>query len=338
MKYSKFILSTTIALFVVFGFVAKSALAMTIEPPDFNLTVNPGDTIKDVLHISNENSYPVTLEPKTLNFMAQPGDETSGIPLFYPADEVKNGHELAPWITLDSKGVITIPPRQRINISFTISIPKDAQPGGHFGAIHVGTLKQDQMFNGANIGILAQTSALIFVRVNGDVRDTMTIENFFSTKTAYTHLPADFAMRLSNEGTTHLIPVGNIFITDMLGRQVASLQVNGDDKRRVLPSSVRRFETSWTHKRLPKSASEFTQEWRNFAFGHYTATLVLNYGDPGAQKLISAVTDFWVFPWMAVASALLVLFLIILGVRFVAKRFERNIIRRYESQKRQGKF
>ncbi len=334
MKSSKFLISALLALSVLLGLTAKSALAMTIEPPDFNLIVNPGDMIKDVLHISNENSYPITLEPTTLNFMAEPGDETSGVPSFYPADEVKNGHELAPWIKLDLEGPITIPAKKRINITFTIAVPENAQPGGHFGAIHVGTLHEGQLFEGANVGILAQTSALIFVRVNGDARDSLSIENFFTKQAVYSRLPADFVMRLSNSGTTHVIPVGNIFITDMLGRQVASLEINSEDKRRVLPSSVRRFDATWLRKRLPKSASEFTQEWRNFAFGHYTATLVLNYGDPGAQKLISSATDFWVFPWMALGSVLFVIILIVLVILFLTKRFERSVIRRYETTKR----
>lgn len=324
-------------LFAAFGLAAKTARAMTIEPPSFNLTVNPGDEIKDVLHITNENSYPVTLQPKLLNFMAAPGDETSGAPSFYPADEVKNGHELAPWITLESTNAVTIPPRSRVNIPFTIDVPKDARPGGHFGAIHVGTLHESQNFDGVNVGVLAETSALIFVRVNGDVRDDLSIASFGTDQTTYTHLPANFAIRLQNQGTTHLIPVGNIFITDALGRQVASLQVNGDDLRRVLPDSIRRFDLSWSRKRLPKDASEFIQEWSNFALGRYTATLVLNYGDPGAQKLISAVTDFWVFPWMVLLGLLLFLAALALLIRYLGRRYNRMIISRYETMKKQGK-
>jgi hypothetical protein len=218
-----------------------------------------------------------------------------------------------------------------------MNVPNDAQPGGHFGAIHVGTLQESQKESGSQIGVKAATSALIFVRVNGDTRDELAVESFFSDSRLYTRLPADFTIRLSNGGTTHLIPVGNIFITDALGRQVASLEVNGNEKRRVLPGSIRRFEESWSRKRLPASASEYAQQWRNFAFGRYTATLVVNYGDTGPQKLISSTTDFWVIPWMVFATILVAATLIFLLARALLRSYERGVISRYESRKRQGK-
>ncbi len=337
MQKKKIILTTLLALLAVFGAAAHSARAMTISPPDFNLTVNPGDVIKDVLHLYNEDPYAITLRPKLLNFTFRPGDETSGSPDFYPADEIKNGHELASWVMLEDDRAFTIASGQSLNIPFTITVPKDAEPGGHFGAIHVGTLQETAVPGSPQIGVMAAASALVFVRVNGDIRDDLSVESFFASKAAYAHLPADFTLRLANNGTTHVIPVGNIFITDMFGRQAASLEVNGEDLRRILPGSIRRFDESWMRKRLPKSASEFVQQWRNFAIGRYTATLVVNYGDAGQQKLLSAATTFWVFPWMAILSLLLALSLIFLVARLLAKRYERNVISRYESRKRQGK-
>ncbi|MFA5854256.1 MAG: hypothetical protein WC866_04180 [Patescibacteria group bacterium] len=337
MKINSLLASTFLALIAVFGFATRSAHAMTISPPDFNLTVNPGDVIRDVLHVYNEDPYPVSLKPSLQNFTFRSDDETSGSPDFYPADEVRNGHELADWITIEDDKAFTIGSGERVNISFTMTVPNDAQPGGHFGAIHVGTLQESQKDDGAQIGVKAAASALIFVRVNGDTRDELAVQSFFSNSRLYTRLPADFTIRLSNGGTTHLIPVGNIFINDTFGRQVASLEVNGSDKRRVLPGSIRRFEESWSRKRLPKTTSEYVQQWRNYAFGHYTATLVVNYGDGGAQKLISSTTDFWVIPWMVFVTILVVTTLLILLLRAILRRYERNVINRYESRKRQGK-
>lgn len=337
MQSKTILTSALLALIAVFGLATRSAEAMTISPPDFNLTVNPGDVIEDVLHVYNEDPYAITLKPSLLNFTFRPGDESSGSPEFYPAGEARNGHELAEWITLKDDKPFTIGSGERVNLAFTLKVPEDAQPGGHFGAIHVGTLQDAQKLDGPKIGVMAATSALIFVRVNGETRDELAVESFFSNSRLYTRLPADFTIRVSNGGTTHLIPVGNIFITDIFGRQVASLEVNGDDKRRVLPGATRRFEESWLKKRLPKSVSEYVQEWRNFAFGRYTATLVLNYGDAGQQKLLSATTDFWVIPWMVLATVIGGLALLILLLRLTLRRYERSIINRYESRKRQGK-
>lgn len=325
------------ASLAIFGFGVRTASAMTISPPDFNLTVSPGDVIRDVLHVYNEDPYPVTLKPSLLNFTFSPDDETSGSPQFYPAEEVRNGHELADWITIEDNKAFTINSGERVNVPFTMKIPKTAQPGGHFGAIHVGTLQEERKEDGPQIGVKASASALIFVRVNGDVRDELAVDSFFSNSKLYTHLPADFTIRLSNGGTTHLIPVGNVFITNTFGRQVASLEMNGDEKRRVLPGSIRRFEESWAHRRLPKTASELIQELRNFAFGRYTATLVVNYGDGSAQKLISSTTTFWVIPWMLLGAGIVITLLFVFSVRWGLQRYERKVIDRYETKKRQGK-
>jgi hypothetical protein len=329
--------SLFLTLLVILGFAPRSAHAMTISPPDFNITASPGDSIRDVLHVYNEDPYPVTLKPSLLNFTFSPNDEVSGSPEFYAAGEIRNGHELADWIVIEDDKAFTIGSGERVNIPFTITVPKDAQPGGHFGAIHIGTLQESQKEDGPQIGVKASTSALLFVRVNGDTRDELAVNSFFSNSRLYTRLPADFTIRLSNGGTTHLIPVGNIFITNTFGRQVASLEVNGSDKRRVLPGSIRRFEESWMHRRLPKSASEFVQEWRNFAFGKYTATLVINYGDGGAQKLVSSTTSFWVIPWMILAAFATVVLLLSLALRWVMRRYEHAVIERYESKKHQAK-
>ncbi len=333
MKATAYIASAFLASLAVLGFSPRFASAMTISPPDFNLSTSPGDVIRDVLHVYNEDPYPVTLKPTLLNFTFHSGDETSGAPEFYAANETRNGHELAEWVQLENDEAFTIGSGERVNIPFTLTIPKNAQPGGHFGAIHLGTMQETPSGDGAQIAVNAKASTLLFVRVSGDVREDLAIESFFSQKRVYARLPAEFTIRVSNEGTTHLIPVGNIFLTNAFGRQVASLEVNGSEKRRVLPGGIRRFEASWLRTHLPKGAPEYVQQWKNFAFGRYTATLALNYGTADAQKLVTATTDFWVLPWMAFATVLVFVAAAFLAVRQLLKSYERRVISRYESKK-----
>lgn len=306
---------------------------MTIMPPSFDFTVNSGDEIKDVLRVYNEDPYAVTLQPKLYNFSFTAGDETEGAPDFYPADETRDGHELVPWITLESDEAFTLAPEERFNIPFTIRIPEDAQPGGHFGAIHLGVVLEKKESAEPAVGVLAATSALIFVRVGGDVRDELVIRGFTSDRADYTSLPAVFTVRAENTGTTHLRPTGNIFITDAFGRQVASLRVN-PEFRSVLPGGIRRFEAAWFRRRLPPETSEYARQWRNFAFGKYTATLTLTYGPQ--NQVVSDAVDFWVMPWMVVLTLLAGLVAAVLAVRSGIAAYDRLVIRRYEASKRRG--
>ena len=335
MPVKKLLTVALLAFSAVFGVAIRDGRATTISPVDFNFIVSPGDVIHDVLHVYNEDPHPVTLKPQVFNFTFRPDDEFQGAPDFYPAEAVRSGHELAAWIALRDDEPFTIAPRARVDIPFTIEVPKTAQPGGHFGAIHISLFQDARAREGSGVGIVAAASALVFVHVNGEARSELSVTQFSADRYVHTRLPADFTIRIANGGTTHLIPVGTIIITDVFGRRVASLPVNADDKRRVLPGATRRFNASWFRTRMPYGLSEYVAEWQNFALGPYTATLVLQYEDAGQKRLLSAETGFWVVPWMVVLTGLLCSVLFLLSGRALLGKYERRVIARYEAKKRQ---
>ncbi len=320
-------------------FAPKMTQAMTISPPSLDFTLNPGDIIADVVQVYNEEGAPFKIQPTAVNFYVREGDEVTGSPDFFPADETRQGYELAPWIELGTEPVI-IGAGERVNVPFQIRVPKDAPPGSRFGAIQILASKPDDIAGptDSNVAIERGTTVLIFVRVTGDLRDELVVSGFAAQKEVLSHLPADFTVRLTNGGTTHQRPTGNVIIEDMWGRQVASLVVNpGPQFRSVLPGSSRRYDVSWARKKLPAETGEYMQQIRNFAFGKYTATLLINYGSATQQKSLTAVTTFTVIPWMALATYAGAGLLALLVVVFGAKGYNRLIIRRYESSKKQQK-
>jgi hypothetical protein len=167
----------------------------------------------------------------------------------------------------------------------------------------------------------------MLVRINGAVDDTMVITRFGGDKLVYTSLPVDFHTRIENRGNIHLRPTGNIFVTNIFGKQVSSMQVNGDF-RTILPKSARRFDTTWISHTVQAGVSELTKEWRNFAFGRYEATLVLNYGP--SNKIITATYSFWVIPWLLLIIMLGGLLILIFGLIFGLKGYNKSVIKKYE--------
>ena len=315
-----------------FGLAPMAARALTISPPTFDFTVSPGNTIKDVVRVLNESDEAIVITPEAFNFTAK--EEVQGSPDFYPADEERNGYELAPWIKFPRESV-TIEARKNFNLEYSIEVPENAQPGGHFGAIHLKVSKPGQTAEeGATVSVQGVTSSLIFVRVTGDLTEELNVAQFAGEQVMYTHLPVDLNLRVENKGTVHLRPVGNVFITNMFGRQVASLDVN-PTMRSVLPASARRFEISWFKRRVADGASELTKEIKNFAFGKYTATLVLNYGLD--NKVAGASYDFWVIPWQALLLILGVLLAVAFILKYAVRGYNSMVIRRYEALKRQPK-
>ena len=83
---------------------------------------------------------------------------------------------------------------------------------------------------------------------------------------------------------------------------------------------------------MDKSASEWANEWNNFAFGYYSAELNATYG--AGNTLVTAHTSFWVFPWMVSLVGLIVLIIIVLILRVLVINYNKSIIRKYTQGQR----
>jgi len=308
--------------------VPRSADALTVSPPWFDYQLNPGDVQLGVINMTNEEGAPITIYPILANFTSK--DDEGGAPDFYPADENPYGQALAPWITVDPTP-ITIEPGKRVSVPFSINVPADGvQPGGHYGAIMLSTQPPDVQ---SGIGVGQQVGALILIRVAGDVREVGRIAEFGyeNPEPWYRHLPVDFFLRFENSGNTHLRPVGNLFIKNWYGRQVAALPVN-EGFNSVLPNSIRRFRFGWQLHDLDSATSELKKEWSNFAFGKYTATLVITYG--ANNNIVTEERVFYVWPWqlLSILGGAVIVALILLWL--LKRAYEHSVISSYERRKK----
>jgi hypothetical protein len=297
---------------LVLGFAPLGASALTISPPLMEFDARPGDSLVDVVKLYNETQDQMTLTASVQNFKAM--GET-GTPEFTNAAAATG---LSSWIKIDET-TVTLAPGERKSVLFTVAVPGDAEPGGHFagilwaagGATAEGT---------SGVGLIAKTGTLVLVRVAGLVSETGRIVEFGTDKASYDYLPATFGIRFENTGNVHLKPAGTIEVKNMWGNKVASMMVNGD-LANVLPDSIRKFDASWQKTASLPGASEWQKERENFAWGKFTATVVLNYGVGG--QVVTAQTSFWVFPWRVtlfyVVLFVLVLLILVQGIKMYNK-------------------
>lgn len=306
------------------------ASALTFSPPTFDFSANPGDTLNDAVRLYNDGPEPVTIRIEALNFTSKAGDETSGVPEFYPADETRDGHGLAPWITFINKEVV-LKPGERGSAFFEIKVPSDAGPGSYFGAA-VATSVTPQSEQG--VGVIGNTAILLLLKVNGDVVEKADLTSFTAAPTISDSLPVKFEVRIQNSGSVHLRPFGDVRIKDVLGRTVAVVPINRLEFKSVLPGGARRYSAEWVRKELPDGASAWERQMKNFALGPYTAELSMEYGL--RRELLTARARFWVFPWLAIAAGAAGiaagLALIVGFLRWYRKR----IIAQLEKRKTQG--
>lgn len=258
---------------------AQDSLAITVTPPFFNLTMNPGDYWSSVIKVVNTNPAPLTIQAIPASFT--PTNE-EGYGAFTPAEK-PNAAEIARWIEVLSGKETVIQPGQVGEIRFAIQVPKDASPGGHYGAILIG--QGAGSITGNGMGISSLVSSLLFARVTGNVVEQGRIREFYISNTHPSRPSGQFTFRFENEGNVHLQPQGNIEIKNMWGQDRGNILINQEtDFGNVLPKSIRKFAYDW-------SAQD-----AYFDIGRYTATLTLAFGAEGRQNATATIV-FWVVPW-----------------------------------------
>ncbi len=196
----------------------------------------------------------------------------------------------------------------RVRIPVSVSIPKNAEPGGLYGSVIVSTMSKAGD-TGDNTGVVStnpiftRIAVLIFIKIKGEVKEDGKLVDFSLTQNKKIVSGTDniiFNLFFKNDGNIHLNPKGTIVIENMLGSTVGSIDV---EPWYAMPKSLRFREVSWKPK---------------FLFGKYTATASIMRGYGELKDEISYT--FWAIPWKLF---LIVLVLVIAVVIFVRKSYRK---------------
>lgn len=266
---------------ITFGSIifAEEGVSIGISPVSFELTGKAGEVIENYIKVGNYSSQEM-LGVRMVTEDIAPSDEGGGV-VVEPADT--ESYSLASWVSFDPVE-FTLNPGEEKFVKFTIAIPGNAEPGGHYGSVLAGT-KAVAGPGSTGAALVQRVGALVLLTVPGQMREMLLTKNF--TAPGYSEYgPINFSIRFENQGSTHVRPTGLITITDFFGRKVIDLQF---PQRNILPDSIRQYGATWNKKWL----------WG----GKYTATLSGNYGVSNTPFSPSVIT-FWVFPWKIGAVAL----------------------------------
>lgn len=304
--------------------LAQSGQAFSITPPLLELQANPGETLTTEIKLTNLSNDELLIKTQFNDFGAK---NESGEPNIIFDDNQNTPYSLRQWLTPPTP--FKIGSKETKVVKFPITIPKNAEPGGHYAVIRfTGTTPEMEE---SGVSLSASIGSLVLLQVAGDVKEKTSITEFFSATPQFSKSsffesgPIGFVTRLKNEGNVHSKPTGTIEITDMFGRKVTSARVNGDPAdskntpKSVLPQSIRKFEQT-----LP-------DQW---LFGKYEAKLNLSYGQ-NQPPLTSSVT-FWVIPYKLIGLALLAITALFFGLRFALRRYNAHIIAKAQAGKSGG--
>ncbi len=319
-------------LVIVIASIASPVFALTVSPARVEITGDPGAKLEGEIELFNEQEGARTFYTSFENF--EPSGDT-GAPHFIGA---KDG--LATWI--NSKSKVILESGNRTIIPYSITIPKNAEPGGHFAAIFFGS-QEPGIQGGGQVSVGGKIGVLILLRVSGDVEEGGGLLEFNTKEKQrfFTTLPIAFTYRLNNTGGDRVVPLGEIKIKNTVQYTSAKLLANKNEGS-VLPGSARKFEVLWGQEiQKPTNSKEeiaipgffemVGQQWNNFHFGWYTAKLNITWG--ATNQIARASYNFFVIPWQLLIIVLIIASIIGFLGKIALKKYNRWIIAQAQQQK-----
>ncbi len=246
-------------------FLPFEVSAVSVSPLRQMVIIDPGSAQVVSITVENDTDETVAIVPNVDAFTI---DSTTGRAQFGATDAAVQ------WVHAEPQEVI-LKAKEKENISFTISVPPDAAPGGHYLALFAQT-KQDNQ----HVAVGTRIGSLLFLTVSGDVREELVIEQFAPEALSVFTSPVTLHVRLRNTGNTHVQPKGYVSVYTMANKEILRVPVNASE-RKVLPGGLFKEDVV-----VPLD---------NVYGGRATAHLDVRYGITDQTNRSTAI--FWFIPW-----------------------------------------
>lgn len=274
-----------------------------VGPGKVEVEIKPGETVVRYLSITNRIS-----DKRSFKLLVEDiagGTDGRSVQLL---GEERGPYTLRDYISFPET-TFTLGLGERAKIPVTITIPPDAEPGGHYGSVLVTTVQESategsDTMQGMRSPIIARIGALFFVTVPGDIERAGETKNVTLIGKPWwiEKGPITLGITFENTGSLHLNPYGELRVTNMFGEEVGNMEI---DPWFVLPKSLRTREITWD---------------REFLLGRYKAEVLINRGYEDIVDTKQVV--FWVLPWKIIGGIFIVIFIIFFTLRTFFRMFE----------------
>jgi hypothetical protein len=258
------------------------------ERPFFTLEADPGTTLRDKVSVSNLSGEPMTFRLYGADAYNTPRDGGFAV---RGADE-KNT-DVGSWVRL-ARSSLTVPARTRADIPFTVTVPADASPGDHPGAIVALDTHVDTTAGDVRVGVRRAVGARIHLRVAGPGLSALSVEHVTVGHTGPLFpgtgdSEATIRYTLVNRGNVSLTPRLAVTAKGLFGRTLL------DRRARTLPLEL-----------LPGQRVELTEHWAG-APQLDRVTVRLRVTAAGGDVDETGSASYLALPWAAVGLVLALL-------------------------------
>ncbi len=166
--------------------------AMSVSPPRFELSAEPGQTVRAVFELTNASSLAATLEFATGEWELAPD---GGV---LTSKELKPG-SCRPWVAIE-RPKFTLRPRSRLRYRFEVTPPPEAQPSEcRFAILVSGSDLRVSPDDNVSFPVGAQIAIIVYVAV-GDVKPELRIVKADVVELAGVQTPV---VMVENKGAAH---------------------------------------------------------------------------------------------------------------------------------------
>ncbi len=301
---------------------AAEGFNVITSPLPIKIATTPGQTVETSLRIKSQNPKPEGIKVGLMKFK---GNGTTGQPDLL---DITSKDTFASWVTF-TPSQFTAQPGVWNTVNMTIKVPQDASLG-YYLAVTFSLSNEPGAAKVTNLKGSAATLVLLDVK-NDNEKRSLKLVDFSADHKLYEYLPANFNVKVRNNGNIYIPPAGNIFITRG-DKTVDTIDFNAAGGS-VLPDSVRVFKQPWNNgfplfkdrlvngKPVTDSNGKLKQDLKwNFAqankfrFGKYTAKLLIAYDDGKRDVPIESTLTFWVIPWKIILVLIVIVAVLGYGV------------------------
>ncbi|WP_406494002.1 DUF916 domain-containing protein [Streptomyces sp. NBC_00846] len=262
------------------------ATAQAGQRPYFYLSADPGATLDDKVTVTNK-----TDRPQTFRLYAADAYNTARDGGFAVRAQNEKQHSVGAWARTD-RDRVTVRPHGSVTVPLTITVPEDAEPGDHPGALVALDERIDPADAGAvAVGIRKAVGARIYLRVNGPTMPALSVDDV-RVEHSQPLVPgtgksrAVISYTLHNRGNVTLNPKVALRAEGLFGRTLLARDL------KKIPSEL-----------LPRQRVRLTEQWAGapqLEWGEIKVTA------SARDTRESAAAPYFALPWL-VAGVLLVI-------------------------------
>lgn len=290
---------------------AQSGADISYSPITEYLTIGLGESARGNVRVSNPGSNYMDYEVLIRPFTSIP--EEPGVPRPMSTQKAATyPYDASSWFSF-SINSFRLDPLGAQEFEYNINVPADVEPGGYYAGIFFKDVSEKNLEeDSSSVGATLVGGPIFLIRVPGEITESIEVIEFKTDKNFYEYIPVDFITTIKNTGTVHVVPRGEIEVTNMFGSKVATMTFN-QEKYNILRDHSSIFINNWNEGEglFNKLANE-----NGLLFGKMEAKLVVLYrSDNPGYDYKTLYTSFWVIPWKLLLIILAVIITIILIVR-----------------------